>query len=270
MKKLKLITCLFLLSALVFTACKKNGFSLKDNIFLDGKASLKINYFSALQAKPIYQIKIDGQRVSNGLVYPTPYPGGGLNTGGGSYADYLAVDPGSRKVDVSIANVGTNNDSIMLASATVMLDAGKTYSLYYADTAANTTSVIFEDNLTSPDSGFVKYRLINLMPDMTAGIDLYVGTTSTYTSTTTFVKVAGPVLYKAAGDYFTLPINTGNIFWCIRPAGALASSTPIATYTSASTSINQRVFSVVARGYNSVTTPTTDGRLRNFSFVYNR
>ncbi len=270
MKKIThIISACFLLGVL-FTSCKKNSFSVKENIFIDGQASLKVNYFSALQAKPTYQIKIDGMRVSNNLVYPTPFPGGGLNTGGGSYADYLAVAPGSRKVDISIPNVGTNNDSIALASATVTLDANKAYSLYYADTAANTSTVLLEDDLKSPDSGFVKYRFINLMPDVPAGLDLYVGTTSTYTSTTTFMKVSSGVLYKSAGDYFTVPINTGNVFWCIRPAGALATTTPIATYTSTSTSVNQRVFSITARGYNAISTPTTDGRIRAINFIFNR
>lgn len=269
MKKITYILSCFLL-VVMFTACKKNSFSVKENIFIDGQASLKVNYFSALQAKPSYQIKIDGMRVSNNLNYPTPFPGGGLNTGGGSYADYLAVAPGSRKVDISISNVGANTDSIALASATVNLEPNKVYSLYYADTAANTTTVLIEDDIRSPDSGFVKYRFINLMPDVPAGLDLYVGTTSNYTSTTDFMKVASSVQYKAAGDYFTVPINTGYVFWCIRSAGALATSAPIAVYTSTSTSINQRVFSITARGYNAISTPTTDGRIRAINFIFNR
>lgn len=270
MKKLLFIFSSLCLVLVLVTACKKNEFAIKENIDVSGKALLKVNYFSALQAKPTYQIRVDGERISNALVYPTPYPGGGLNTGGGNYADYMSVDAGSRKVDIAIPKVGTSTDSVALASATVSLSADKYYSLYFADTAANTVSVLFEDDLTSPDSGFVKYRFINLMPDVAAGLDLYVGTSATYTSTTAFVKIASAIQYKAASPYFTVPINTGNIYWCIRPAGAAASSTPIASYTSASTSTNQRVFSITSRGYNSISTPTTDGRLRNFNFIYNR
>lgn len=266
MKKIINIFSLGLLSILLVTSCKKNTFSVKETNFIDGKTSLKVNYFSAYQAKPTYQIKIDGSRVSNNLNFPTPFPGGGLNTGGGSYADYLAVAPGTRTVAVSIQNVGTNNDSIALASANVSLDANKFYSLYFVDTATNTSQILFEDDLTAPDSGFVKYRFINLMVDLPAGVDLYFGTGST---SATSAIVASSVAYKQSSPYFTLPINTGTV-WSIRPAGAAASTTAIATYTSASSTTNQRVYSIVARGYNAISTPTTDGRIRAISLIFNR
>ena len=268
MKKLNYIFTIFALGML-FTACKKNSFSVKENTFIDGQASLKVNFFSATQAKPAYQIKIYGNRVSSNLTYPTPFPGGGLNTGGGSYADYFAVAPGSRKVDISIPNVGTNTDSILLASATVDLAANKVYSLYYVDTAANLTTILLEDDLTSPDSGFVKYRFVNLMPDVAAGLDLYFGTGST---STTSVKVAGPILFKDKSDYFNLPINSTATapVWSLRPGGALATTTAIATYTSASSVVNQRVFTVSSRGFSTISTPSTDGRIRAISFIYNR
>lgn len=265
MKKFNYIYSLFLLGIL-FTSCKKNGFSIKENIFIEGQASLKVNYFSPTQARPPYQIKIDGNRVSGNLTFPTPFPGGGLNTGGSSFADYLAVAPGSRKIDISVPNLGTNLDSVLLASATVDLAANKVYSLYFVDTAANLTSILLEDDLTSPDSGFVKYRFINLMPDLAAGLDLYFGTGVT---STTSVKVAGPVLFKQNSEYFTVPINTGTV-WSIRPGGALATSTAITSFTNANTVINQRAYTVFARGYSTITAPTTDGRIRAISFIFNR
>lgn len=250
---------------LIIAGCTKNSFNLKETNFIDGQASLKINFFSSYKSNPAYQIKIDGIRVSSNLTYATPFPGGGLNTGGGSYADYLAVSPGSRKVTISLPNVGTNNDSVEVASATVDLTANKTYSLYFADTSANTVSILAEDDLSTPDSGFIKYRFINLMPDLAGGIDLYFGTG--YTSTTS-TKVAGPILYKEMSTYFTVPLNAGTS-WSIRPAGAAATTTAIATYASSSSVINQRVYSISTRGYNSITT-TTDVRRRLFSFIYNR
>lgn len=249
---------------LLLAGCQKNKFNLKETTFIDGKASLKINFFSSYKANPPYQIKIDGIRVSNNLTYATPFPGGGLNTGGGNYADYLAVEPGNRTVSISVPFFGTNNDSIQLASATVDLQANKVYSLYFADTASNTISLLAEDDLTSPDSGYIRYRFINLIPDLPAGIDLYFGTG--YTSTTSS-KVAGPILYKEMSSYFTVPINTGTN-WSIRPGGADATTTAIATYSSSSSVTNQRVFSISTRGYNSLSSP--DIRRKLFSFIYNR
>jgi hypothetical protein len=264
MKFIKIISPLSLL-LLLLPGCDKNEFNLKENIFIEGKAQLKVNFVSSYQRNPAFQIKIDGIRVSNNITYFTPFPGGGLNTGGGNYADYLAVDPGARKVSISIPNVGTNNDSVLLASADVTLEANKTYSLYFADTAATTFSMLTEDDLSFPDSGYTKFRFINLMPDLAAGLDLYFGTGATSTTST---KVAGPILYKGMSSYFTIPINTGNV-WSIRPGGAAATTTALASYTSASTVVNQRVFTISSRGYNSIT-GATDPRRRLFSFIYNR
>lgn len=265
MKKYLIAICTIPLAALLLTGCEKNKFNLKDNIFVEGKSRLKVNFLSSYRANPLYQIKIDGIRVSNNLSYFTPFPGGGLNSGGGSYADYLAVEPGQREVTISLPFIGTNNDSVLLATATVDLQADKNYSIYFSDTAANTSSMLVEDDLSSPDSGFVRYRFINMMPDLAAGLDLYFGTG--YTSTTS-TKVAGPILYKEMSPYFEVPINSGSN-WSIRPAGAAATTTAIATYASASSVINQRVYTISSRGYNSITS-TSDPRRRLFSFIYNR
>jgi hypothetical protein len=266
MKKLLFSISFLAVTCIILVSCDKNGFTLKENVFIEGKASLKVNYLTPTQARPTYQIKLDGVRISNNLIYPTPFPGGGLNTGGGNYADYLAANPGQRKIDISIPKVGTNEDSVQLASATVTLDANKSYSLYFCDTAANLSSFMLEDDLNSPDSGFTKFRFINLMPDVAAGIDLYFGTGSTSTTST---KVQGPIAYKGVSPYFLIPLNTGTV-WSIRPGGAAATTTALATYTSASTVVNQRVFTAIARGYSTISTPTTDGRLRAISFIYNR
>ena len=265
MKKNIRIPLLGLLTVLIFSSCEKNKFSLKETNFIDGKAQLKVNFVSSYRNNPAVQLKIDDVRVSNNYTYFTPFPGGDLNTGGGNYADYLSVDPGSHTVQISIPNAGTNNDSLVLATATVDLTTDKTYSLYFADTAANTIAKLLEDDLSSPDSGYIKFRFINLMPDLPAGLDLYYGTGFTSTTST---KVAGPILYQGVSDYFTVALNTGSS-WSIRPAGALPTTTAIATYASASTVVNQRVFTITSRGYNSITS-TTDPRRRLFSFIYNR
>jgi hypothetical protein len=265
MKQILKIIVPVVFTVFIISGCDKNSFNLKDNIFINGKASLKVNFFSSYQANPVYHIKIDDVRVSNNLTYATPFPGGGLNTGGGNYADYLAVDPGMRKITIARPFTGTNNDSIVLATATVDVQANKTYSLYFADTSSNTFTLLAEDELSSPDSGFIKYRFINLMPDLPAGFDLYFGTGATSTTST---KVAGPILYKQMSNYFTVPLNTGTV-WSIRAGGDAATTTALVTYTSASSVINQRVFSISTRGYNSITS-TADPRRRLFSFIYNR
>lgn len=246
----------FLLTiALIASSCKKNEFTLKETELITNKAFLKVNFMSAYKIPYSTQIKVDGNRVSNTLTYATPFPGGGLNTGGGSYADYLAVEPGSRKIDISIPVTGTSTDSVPLASNTITLEKDKFYSLYFADTASNTKALLSLDDNSRPDSGFVRYKFINLIPDVPEGIDLYFGTT----------KVAGPIAYLGTSPYFNVAINTGTA-WSLRRAGG---TTAISSYSSASSTTNQRVFTAVARGYVSVGTSTSEVRRAAVSFIYN-
>ncbi len=89
----------------------------------------------------------------------------------------------------------------------------------------------------------------------TRGIDLFFGTT----------KVAGAIAYLGTSPYFNVAINTGTA-WSLRRAGG---ATAIASYSSASTTTNQRVFTVIARGYVSVGTSTSEVRRAAVSFIYN-
>lgn len=247
---------IFIIVTVVVTACEKNQFTLKETDLITNKAFLKVNFMSAYKIPYGTQIKIDGNRVSNILTYATPFPGGGLNTGGSSNADYLAVEPGSRKVDISVPVTGTSTDSVPLASNTITLDKDKFYSLYFADTASNTKSLLSVDDNTRPDSGFVRYKFINLIPDVPEGVDLYFGTT----------KMAGPIAYLGTSPYFNVAINTGTA-WSLRRAGGTSA---VSSYSSASSTTNQRVFTVIARGYVSVGTSTSEVRRALISFIFNK
>ncbi len=242
-------------------SCEKNEFTLKDTTLLTEKAYLKVNFMSAYKIPYPTQVKIDDTRVSNNLTYATPFPGGGLNTGGAGYADYLAVEPGSRKIAISIPLIGTNTDSLVLANATATLEKDKFYTLHFADTAANTKTLLSLDNEARPDSGFSRYKFINLIPDLPEGVDLYFGTT----------KVAGPIMYLGTSPYFNIPINTGTA-WNLRKGGSAATSpTLIATnYSSASSTTNKRVYTVLSRGYALLGTSTAEIRRANISFIYNQ
>ena len=248
------IALMFIIAVLAIS-CKKNEFTLKETDFITNKAFLKVNFMSAYKIPYSTQIKIDGNRVSSNLTYATPFPGGGLNTGGGSYADYLAVEPGSRKIDISIPVTGTSTDSVALASSTITVEKDKFYSLYFADTAGNTKTLLSLDGAARPDSGFTRYKFINLIPDVPEGVDLYFGAT----------KMAGPIAYLGSSPYFNVAINTGSA-WSLRRAGG---TTSISTYSSASSVTNQRVFTVIARGYVSVGTSTAEVRRALISFIYN-
>ncbi|HEX8315225.1 MAG TPA: DUF4397 domain-containing protein, partial [Flavisolibacter sp.] len=182
------------------------------------------------------------------------------NTGGGSTADYLAIAPGNAKISFGMPKAGTNQDSVLVNEGNFTFNQGVKYSVYFADTATNTTSLLVIDSLNRPDSGFARYKFINLIPDL-ASADLYIGTT----------KIASAVPYKGVSPSFVLPTNNASTTWAIRAAGG---TTNLATYAGAASSIsNQRVYTVVARGYNSIpNTPATaaDPRKRWISLIYNQ
>jgi len=241
----------------ILAACEKNSFFTSNYIPVTTQAQVKVNFFSSYRANPPYQIKLNDTRISNNLTYATPFPGGGLNTGGGSTADYISFNPGSNKVSISLPKAGTDQDSVSLATTTIDVAAGKTYSLYFADTAANMTTLLVQDTLSRPDSGWAKFKFINLIPDLPSA-DLYIGTT----------KVASAIPYKGVSPSFLLPTNSSSTTWAIRAAGG---TTNLATYASAASITNQRVYTVVARGYNSIlNTATTDPRRRSVSLIYNQ
>ena len=244
----------------MLVACEKNSFHTSNYIDVTTQAQVKVNFLSIYRAIPPFQIKVNDERVSNTITNTvtsviTPFPGGGLNTGGGNTADYLSINPGSNKVTISLPKAGTNQDSVSLATANIDVAAGNTYSLYFADTAANMTTLLVQDTLSRPDSGYAKYKFINLIPDLPSA-DLYIGT----------IKVASAIPYKGVSPSFLVPTNSVSTTWAIRAAGG---STNLSTYASAASVNNQRVYTVVARGYNSITA-TSDARRRAVSLIYNR
>jgi hypothetical protein len=102
-----------------------------------------------------------------------------------------------------------------------------------------------------PDSGFVRYQFVNLMPNVEA-IDLYFGT----------AKLASAVPYKDTA-VFTMLVPLATAAWTTKIAGT---NTTIATYAGATTNYtNRRVYTVFANGYYA-TPALTDTRRAYLSF----
>lgn len=221
------------------------------------EALLKINYNSAYALNPGIQLSLNKTRVSNVITTRTPFPGGGYNTSGGNFPDYLTVTPGSVELSVAIPKKNTNIDSVVLFTKSITLDAAKNYTAHITDTGANTKIVVLTDDISKPDTGTSKYRFVNLMPNVPA-IDLYYGTT----------VVAANIAYLASSNYFTLPTtNQTAQAWTIRPAGSAPTSTALATYTSSNTILAQRVYTAFAVGYSGSTDAV---RKPYISFLLNR
>lgn len=248
-----------------FAACTKNELKITGGTVLNNSnAQTKIFFVSAYKANPMYQININDVRVSNILggvtatAAPTPFPGGGLNTGGSSTGDYLGVNAGILKVSFVIPKYNTNTDSVTLATNSVTFEGGKKYSLYVTDTAASTSFVLVEDSLVKTDSGYAKYKFVNLVPDK-GPVDLYVGT----------VMVASNIPYKGVSPSFILATNSPSATWSIKATGTSTSIGGGYAGSLATSMGNQRVYTVIARGYGSITT-TSDMRYSKISLIYNQ
>lgn len=257
MYKITYINFAVIFAAIFLLGCEKNIINYGETESVDGKALLKINNVSMYAANPNVQLSINNTRVSNLIQARTPFPGGGFNTFGGSAPDYLTVNPGNLEIKVSIPKALTNTDSVVLFKGPIVVEAAKNYTVHIADTAANTKSVLTVDDFTLPAEGKVRYKFVHLMPNVPA-IDLYFGTT----------VVAANIPYLGVSNSFDLDVPASATAWSIREAGALPTSTALATYSSASTYTNRRVFTAFALGYKGLA--GTDPRRPFISFLLNR
>lgn len=234
----------YLFALLLMTAaCEKNEYQITDRQGVEGKSLVKLGMFNMTAVSTNLLIYNNGERISGAIAAPYPYPGGGYNTGGSSNGDYFAMNPGANKFEFYTTNPGTANIITKVFETTQTFDADKRYTVYIADTAANTVAVTTPDNAVMPDSGFTRIRFINLIPNST-GVDFYKGN----------VLLRNNVQYKAYTDFFDIPAVSPDTF-SIRPAGSPPgfATTAIAYYRFAVTNINQRIYSFLCRGYIGAT-----------------
>lgn len=255
MKKI-IINSLFISLLVIVSSCTKKIEYLAERTFADNdKAYLKINYLSAYAANPGVQLKINNIRVSDTIKGRTPFPGGGYNTLGSSFPNYLAVTPGANTLSIAIPKKNTNTDSVALFTTSFSLSTGKNYTAHVTDTAAKTKAVLVEDNIGYIDAGTARYKFLNMMPNVPF-IDLYFGTT----------RVCTAIPYLGESNYFTLPFTSVATAWTIRETGTSPTSTALATYSSNNTTLNQRGYTAFALGYKSA----TGARLPYISFLLNK
>lgn len=243
----KLLFYFLIFFSIGLAGCEKNGFGITERTAPpEGSALVKVAFLSATTNTVTVLVYLNGQRVSYPLVYNTPFPGGGLGTGGSNNSDYLVVKPGSTKVEFNIPNPGTSIINSKYFETTQNFESNKRQILFVADTAANIAAWNVNVDGAAADSGFAKIQFVNAMPNV-AALDLYKGATAG-----TSTLVVGNVMYKSASAYNNVPFGADSFF--VRTAGALPTSLPIARGRIATA--NQRLYTFYARGYNGVTTGT--------------
>ena len=242
---------------LTMYSCEKNTFAVSERTKPSGVALVKIGYFSATNVNTPVLGYINNVRVTNVLAQPISFPGGGLNMGGSSNADYLQVSPGSNIFDFYVPVPGTAVPTSKYFSTTQTFDADKKYTLFITDTAANTTAFVVSDDAATPDSGFARIKFANAIPGSNS-VDLYKGPTL---GTSTLLK--SDIKYKTATEYFDIPSGTDSFF--VRLAGAPTTAAPIVRR--GFPLANQRIYTMFGRGYIGQTSTT---RGINLSVIVNQ
>lgn len=244
------------LAMVLLAGCNKDPeYTAKHGFGHASTSFLKINYLSAYPTNPAVQLSINGERVSGLITGRTPFPGGGYNTNGSNFPDYLALSAGTNVLSIAIPKRNTNVDSILLFSTSLTMDAAKNYTAHVTDTGNKTKAVLMEDNLVFSDTTS-RYRFLNMMPNVPL-LDVYYGTT----------LVVSGIPYLGSSSYIDIPSPAVTTAWFIRETGAAPASTALATYSSANTALKGRVYSAFALGYKGQTATATRPY---FSFLLNK
>ena len=259
MKQNKIFFLPFFIAAVVFFSCKKNTYNTVDRTTNEGAAQVKLGYFSPYTVLPNTILYVNDKAVSNTLVAPISFPGGGFNMGGSSNGDYLLVTAGSAKIQGFVPVPGTGNIASKLFEFTQTFNANTNYTFFITDTGATTQGFSIEDTKIAPDSGFARLKFVNAIPN--TAVDLYKGANNGVAT-----LFQANVLFKQATTGFDLQVPVSDSFF-IRPAGASASTVPIARRAWAANLTNKRIYTMLARGYNGA---TATNLVPNLSVIVNQ
>jgi hypothetical protein len=153
MKKIILILVIAV-TFLQITSCEKVGLRLTEYSLPSDKAFVKIALFSP--NTPSVMIKANDAKL-NGA---TTSGSGGFFPATSTFPDFAAVAPGAT-IKLSLPNLGTQNDSVVLFTGQLGLNANKFYSVTLADTGINRTVFANEDEFIAAKDSFLSVRLIN-------------------------------------------------------------------------------------------------------------
>jgi hypothetical protein len=204
MKRLYINTIIFtILAAGLFMACEKNDLRLTQFDLPGDKGFVKFAMFSPPVTGAItsVMIKVNDIKV-NGATTPVHngyFPAVGL-------ADYAAVVPNGT-FKLSLPNIGTGNDSVVLFTGPLSIDSGKFYTVVLADTGSRRTLFSVPDEpIATPDSGFANIRLVNASPN--AGPLNFVFIDSVNPTTVRRDTIARNIDFKGNSPFIRVPFGT--------------------------------------------------------------
>lgn len=244
-QKNNIISAVFIvLISCSFYGCEKNELRLTQYDLPTDKAYVRFVFLSP--GTPAVMIKINDTKIN------------GSNTSGSNGAfpavsnvpDYAAV-PGSGTLRLSLPNIGTNNDSVIIFTGNLGINQSKFYSVTLADTGIDRTLFSIEDNLGPvQDSGFFNVRLINAMAKSPA-ISL-VRVDSASASVVTRDTIIRNIAFKSASNFIRVPIlgvNSNVRFRMVNANGVNIGNVVTTPSASGNQSINRRSATFYASGF---------------------
>ncbi len=136
------------------TGCEKAGLRLTEYSLPTDKAFIKLALFSP--ATPAVMIKANDAKLNGANTSGS----GGFFPATSTFPDFAAVAPGAT-IKLSLPNVGTQNDSVLIFTGQLGLEANKFYSVTLADTGINRSVFAVEDAFIAAKDSFLSVRLIN-------------------------------------------------------------------------------------------------------------
>jgi hypothetical protein len=173
---------------------------------------------------------------------------------GGAGGFYVGVAPGQYTLNGKIT--ATTDHGLAISTATQSIENGKAYSFYqsgfYNTTTKTVDAFVLEDAWTPPtDVTKASIRFVNTISNATGPLTLVVKNQASGSSE---IVIGGPVAYKGATTYTTIPFGVYDLY--ARYAG---STTNAFTRTSVSFG-GGRVYTVASRGDITVTGTTAINR----------
>ena len=238
-----------LLCAAAFTACEENAVqeitgpapSARIKFFNFGMGAPGVNFY-ANDTKMSAISSSTGVESTNGVNY------GAVSSGG----LYSAIEPGQYTLAGKIA-AATDKD-LVISTVPFTIEDGKYYSFYqsgpYNTTTKTVDAFVVEDPIPEErDYAVGTVRFVNAIYN-SQPMTLY----AKHTVTGEEVAIGGPVAYKSAGAFTTLPNGVYDL--STRVTG---SATNVITRTGVSFSLG-RVYTITARGDITITSTTATNR----------
>ncbi len=186
------------------SSCEKSELRATEYDLPTSQAFVRFAFLSP--GLPAVMIKVNNNKINGTNTSGTA----GLFPVNASIAEYAAVAPNGA-LRLSLANTGTSNDSVVLFSGNLTIDAGKFYTTILADSGSTRRLFSVPDDFGKlSDSGFTRLRFINAT-GKSPGLSLVRidSSSATVVSRDTLFR---NIAFAAATNFISVPTNPTNAF----------------------------------------------------------